>query len=175
MACGRHCIVPPGLFFIDCDQPPLRGQQSEYLRVCRRILISMFPSQRRPAVYRGERGEVLFSLVTFSILVGSISIAIWAFVHMTWYVSLFVLVVAFAATAFIIKRFLFIIVGFPSTPITAAIGLVVLQYFAWFSSQSTNVKWFQDGANDIAFRVPPARSPQRLRNWLRCAPRRTLT
>jgi hypothetical protein len=29
------------LAFIDCDKPPLRGPQSEYLRLCRRIVISI--------------------------------------------------------------------------------------------------------------------------------------
>ncbi|PIV83171.1 MAG: hypothetical protein COW52_09635, partial [Nitrospirae bacterium CG17_big_fil_post_rev_8_21_14_2_50_50_9] len=28
-----------GCFLTDCDQAPLRGQQSQYLRLCRRIFI----------------------------------------------------------------------------------------------------------------------------------------
>ena len=35
------------LNFIDCDKPPLRGPQSEYLRLCRRIVIVVENNARR--------------------------------------------------------------------------------------------------------------------------------
>src|SRR5712691_10420621 len=47
----------------------------------------MFERWNRPELFRGKGGELLFGVMNLLILGGSISLLVWSFMHVTWYVA----------------------------------------------------------------------------------------
>ena len=91
----------------------------------------MFPRFNRPEVFRGRWGELLFGIVTLFIFLGGISTLVWSFLNITWYVSLLVIIVAFAVSIPMIQFLPALFTGSALSPIAAAIGLLALHYVAW--------------------------------------------
>ena len=93
----------------------------------------MFPRFNRPSIFRGTWGEPFFGLVTLSILAGAISLLVWSFANITWYVNLLVLVGALVISENLVRVLPAFFVGSALAPVVAATGLVILHNLAWFS------------------------------------------
>lgn len=93
----------------------------------------MFPLINRPVIFRGKWGEWFFTLVTALIFLGALSLLIWSFLNVTWYVNLLVLVGSFLLSAFAIQLLPPFLIHSAFGPSIAAVGLIALHHLAWFS------------------------------------------
>lgn len=91
----------------------------------------MFPISNRPEIFRGS-GQILFAAVNFAITVSSLSLLIWSFTKITWYVNIGLIVGALFGAAIVFQFLPAILRESAIGPFVSAIGLIVLHNWAWF-------------------------------------------
>jgi hypothetical protein len=84
----------------------------------------------RPAMFREKWGEAFFYALGFTTLTGSVSLVVWSFIHVTWYIAMGLLVTGGIA-ATLACRWLPIPFMTALGPILAAMNILVLHYWAW--------------------------------------------
>lgn len=85
----------------------------------------------RPAIFLGGWGESFFGALRLVIIPGSISLVVWSFIHVTWYVAAGLLVGGAVAGSFACRTF--------PLPFMTALGpilsgaiIIVLHRLTWF-------------------------------------------
>jgi hypothetical protein len=94
----------------------------------------MFEPFNRPEIFRRGFGEALFGVLNLIIFIGSVSLIVWSFIHVTWYVAAGLLVAGVVAGTFacrIMPLFLMSAMG----PLIAGLAILSLHYLAWFSAK----------------------------------------
>jgi hypothetical protein len=92
----------------------------------------MFPIYNRPAIFRGGWGAPFFALITMGIMLGAISLLIWSFKEVTWYINILVIAGSVAVFSFVYGLLPSILRESAFGPLLAFGGLLVLHYIAWF-------------------------------------------
>ena len=94
----------------------------------------MFSILNRPNLFRGKWGEIFFFVVTSAVWFFGLSLVVWSFTKVTWYINIPLLIGAFILSGVIIYPLL---PGFLRAtavgPIFSGIGLAVLHNWTWFS------------------------------------------
>ena len=93
----------------------------------------MVPRINRPRIFRGKWGEGAFGGMALSVAIFSVSMLVWSFLHIAWYINVPILIGALVVSILAVKFLPIIFVDSVLAPITAAFGLAILHYIAWFS------------------------------------------
>lgn len=90
----------------------------------------MFPYYNRPKIFRGKWGNLFFFVINTGIILGTMSLLIWSFKEVTWYISVFLI---FGCVLFfsLIFHFLPIFLRSALGPIFSSLGLLILHYIMW--------------------------------------------
>ena len=92
---------------------------------------SMFPVYKRPLIFRTRFGDLMFFIIVTIVAVGGVALVIWSFLHIPWYIDIFLIIgsmLGFSLWYGFLPAFLR---ESALGPIVAAIGLLVLNCFAW--------------------------------------------
>jgi hypothetical protein len=92
----------------------------------------MFPAFNRPVLFRSRRGELLFFAVNTTVIIASLSLLLWSFLHITWYIDLLLIVGSGAIFSGVYRFLPPILTCSAFGPIVSALGLLFLHNFAWF-------------------------------------------
>lgn len=92
----------------------------------------MFTISNRPAIFRGGWGAPFFGLVIMGIMLGTVSLAIWSFKEVIWYINILVIVGSIAVFSYVYSLLPTMLRESALGPILAFIGLLVLHYIVWF-------------------------------------------
>jgi hypothetical protein len=93
------------------------------------------PILDRPGLFLGRWGEGFFLAVCLSIPLLTLSLVVWSFIQITWYVNI-MLLIGTAVVASIALYFLPVILVFSALgPIISTIGLIILHNIAWFGGK----------------------------------------
>ena len=94
----------------------------------------MFSQDNCPKFFSGSGGQGLFMAVNSVIVLGSLSLLVWSFLHVSWYINVLILLGAMALTQSILRVLPTKFVRSAAAPVCAAVALCVLHRAAWFSS-----------------------------------------
>lgn len=93
----------------------------------------MFPAINRPGLFRGRWGELLFLAINTTVIGSSVSLLLWSFLNVTWYITILV-IVGSGSIFSVVYRFLPpILVCSALAPFVSAVGLLFLHRFTWFT------------------------------------------
>ena len=91
----------------------------------------MFPRLNRPEVFRGNWGEAFFGVVTLVVLLAGLWTLVRAFLNITWYVNILLIIGTLVVSSNLIRIFPAWFTNSALAPIVAAIGLVVTHSVHW--------------------------------------------
>ncbi len=91
----------------------------------------MIERWNRPELFRGKAGELLFGVANLLVIFGSISLIVWSFMHVTWYVAAGLMIAGVVVGRVAVSVLPFVFMS-ALGPLLAAGGIIVLHYIAWF-------------------------------------------
>lgn len=91
----------------------------------------ILPIYNRPEIYRGTWGTLFFTIVTAGITFGSISLLIWSFLNVKWYITILLVIGSLFVFALLYRFIPLIIRESAFGSIIAFVGFVILNYAAW--------------------------------------------
>lgn len=91
----------------------------------------MFPTYNRPRIFRGKWGELLFFFIATFYFIGAISLLIWSFMNISWYVNILVIAGTLTLFSFLFNLIPSVIRMTAIGPIIAFWGLLIMHYVLW--------------------------------------------
>lgn len=91
----------------------------------------MFAEYNRPLIFSGKWGVPFFFALTALIFILSLSLLVWSFIEITWYVNICLIIGALSLSTYIYRFIPNFITGSALGPILSVILLDFLNYLAW--------------------------------------------